>query len=518
MYICEVCLRQSAKRLQTAGRLQKICKQAIIHNIMTIKDLQPALVWNNFYGLTRCPRPSKHEEAVREYILKWAKERNMDAVADETGNIIIRVPATPGYENRRGVIIQGHMDMVPQKTSDTVHDFLKDPIETWIDGEWVKAKGTTLGADNGIGVAMGMAVAEDKNLPHGPIEVLITYDEETGMSGAEALKPGVLKGDILLNLDSEDEMELCIGCAGGIDAIAEFRYKKENTPEGYVGYKLDVKGLSGGHSGMDISLYRANANKVLAAALIPVISKFGAKVVDICGGSLRNAIPFEGEAEIVVPKSKATVVVRTVRKIFEELTLRYKESDPAMSATITRSVMPAPKYIQTDVVLNALKAIMACPSNVIRMSQSMPGLTETSINLAVVRCKNGKIVVSSLLRSAIDESKRELADRVRYIFEAFGASIKFVGGYCGWIPKPDTPMIAMLNDIHTRMFGKPMNVLATHGGLECAILGGKYPNWEMVSIGPTIMYPHSPDEKVNIASVANVWEFLKAILKEVPEK
>ena len=485
---------------------------------MTIKDLQPSLVWNNFYGLTRCPRPSKHEEAVREYILKWAKERNMDAVADETGNIIIRVPATPGYENRRGVIIQGHMDMVPQKTSDTVHDFLKDPIETWIDGEWVKAKGTTLGADNGIGVAMGMAVAEDKNLPHGPIEVLITYDEETGMSGAEALKPGVLKGDILLNLDSEDEMELCIGCAGGLDAIAEFRYKKENTPEGYVGYKLDVKGLSGGHSGMDISLYRANANKVLAAALIPVISKFGAKVVDICGGSLRNAIPFEGEAEIVVPKSKATVVVRTIRKIFEEVILRYKESDPAMSATITRSVMPAPKYIQTDVVLNALKAIMACPSNVIRMSQSMPGLTETSINLAVVRCKNGKIVVSSLLRSAIDEAKRELADRVRYIFEAFGASIKFVGGYCGWIPKPDTPMIAMLNDIHTRMFGKPMNVLATHGGLECAILGGKYPNWEMVSIGPTIMYPHSPDEKVNIASVANVWEFLKAILKEVPEK
>lgn len=485
---------------------------------MTIKDLQPSLVWNNFYGLTRCPRPSKHEEAVREYILKWAKERNMDAVADETGNIIIRIPATPGYENRRGVIIQGHMDMVPQKTSDTVHDFLKDPIETWIDGEWVKAKGTTLGADNGIGVAMGMAVAEDKNLPHGPIEVLITYDEETGMSGAEALKPGILKGDILLNLDSEDEMELCIGCAGGLDAIAEFRYKKENTPEGYVGYKLDVKGLSGGHSGMDISLYRANANKVLAAALIPVISKFGTKVVDICGGSLRNAIPFEGEAEIVVPKSKATVVVRTVRKIFEELTLRYKESDPAMSATITRSVMPAPKYIQTDVVLNALKAIMACPSNVIRMSQSMPGLTETSINLAVVRCKNGKIVVSSLLRSAIDEAKRELADRVRYIFEAFGASIKFVGGYCGWIPKPDTPMIAMLNDIHTRMFGKPMNVLATHGGLECAILGGKYPNWEMVSIGPTIMYPHSPDEKVNIASVANVWEFLKAILKEVPEK
>ena len=476
---------------------------------MTIKDLQPAIVWNNFYGLTRCPRPSKHEEIVREYILNWAKERNIDAFADETGNIIMRVPATPGYENRRGVILQGHMDMVPQKTADTVHDFLKDPIETWIDGEWVKAKGTTLGADNGMGVAMGMAVAEDKSFPHGPIEVLITYDEETGMSGAEALKPGVLKGDILINLDSEDEMELCIGCAGGLDAIAEFKYKKEATPAGYV---------SGGHSGMDISLYRANANKVLAAALIPVISKFGVKVADIKGGSLRNAIPFEAEAEIVVPQNKATVVVRTVRKIFADLALRYKESDPTMSATIERAVMPAQKYIQSDVMLNALKAIMACPSNVIRMSQSMPGLTETSINLAVVRCKNGKLTVASLLRSAVDESKKELADRVRYIFEAFGASIRFVGGYCGWVPKPDTPMIALLNDTHTKMFGKPLNVLATHGGLECALLGGKYPHWEMVSIGPTIMYPHSPDEKVNIKSVANVWEFLKTVLGEIPEK
>ena len=487
---------------------------------MTIKELDPQIVWKNFYEITRIPRPSKHEEKIAKYLYDWGISHGFETIIDGSpiGNVIIRKPATPGCENMKGVILQGHMDMVPQKNADTVHDFENDPIETYIDGDWVRAKGTTLGADNGLGVAMALAVLESDNIKHGPIEVLVTFDEETGMTGAQALKPGVLKGDILLNLDSEDEMELCIGCAGGLDAIAEFRYKKENTPEGYIGYKLDVKGLSGGHSGMDISLYRANANKVLAAALIPVISKFGAKVVDICGGSLRNAIPFEGEAEIAVPKSKATVVVRTIRKIFEELTLRYKESDPAMSATITRSVMPAPKYIQTDVVLNALKAIMACPSNVIRMSQSMPGLTETSINLAVVRCKNGKIVVSSLLRSAIDEAKRELADRVRYIFEAFGASIKFVGGYCGWIPKPDTPMIAMLNDIHTRMFGKPMNVLATHGGLECAILGGKYPNWEMVSIGPTIMYPHSPDEKVNIASVANVWEFLKAILKEVPEK
>lgn len=484
---------------------------------MTIKDLKPAVVWDAFYGLTRCPRPSKHEEVVRQHILDWAKEHKVEAFADETGNVILRVPAAPGYENRKGVIIQGHMDMVPQKTGDTVHDFLKDPIETWVDGEWLKAKGTTLGADNGIGVAMGMAVAADKSLKHGPVEVLITYDEETGMTGADALKPGVLKGDILLNLDSEDEDELCIGCAGGLDAIADFKYKSLRTPAGYLGCKLTVKGLSGGHSGMDISLYRANANKVLANALIPVMEKYGAKLTDIRGGSLRNAIPFEGEAEIAVPAEKCAAVLRAIRKNFAEVTARYKESDPAMSCKVEKS-KAAPSYIEDAVALNALKAISACPSNVIRMSQSMQGLTETSINLAVVKCSRGHLTVASLLRSAIDESKAELAARVRYIFEFAGAKIKFVGGYCGWTPKPDTPMIAMLNDIHAKMFGKPMNVLATHGGLECALLGAKYPHWEMVSIGPTIMYPHSPDEKVNIPSVQKTWDFLKAVLEAIPEK
>ena len=485
---------------------------------MTIKDLQPALVWNNFYGLTQCPRPSKHEEIVRAHILDWAKQRGIEAFADETGNIVMRVGATPGYENRKGIILQGHMDMVPQKTGDTVHDFLKDPIQTWIDGEWVKAKGTTLGADNGMGVAMGMAVLEDKSLKHGPVEVLVTYDEETGLTGAQNFKGGILKGDILLNLDSEDEQELCIGCAGGLDAVAEFKYKSKRAPEGYRTYALRVKGLSGGHSGMDISLYRANANKVIANALIPVMEKYGVKLAEVSGGSLRNAIPFEAQAEILVPEDKCAAVTRAVRKTFAQLTARYKESDPAMDCTIAPAERKAQWYIECQVALNALKAISACPSNVIRMSQSMPGLTETSINLAIVKSGKGRIVVSALLRSAVDESKMELANRVKYIFEAFGARITFSGGYSGWIPKPDTPMIALLNDIHTRMFGKPMNVLATHGGLECALLGAKYPHWEMVSIGPTIMYPHSPDEKVNIKSVQNSWEFLKAILEAVPEK
>ena len=484
---------------------------------MTIKDLQPAVVWNNFYGLTRCPRPSKHEEVVRKHLLDWAKEHKVEAFADETGNVIMRIPATPGFENRKGVVLQGHMDMVPQKTADTVHDFLKDPIQTVIDGEWVTAVGTTLGADNGMGVAMAMSVAEDKSVKHGPIEVLVTYDEETGMTGAEALKPGLLKGDILLNLDSEDELELCIGCAGGLDAQADFKYKSFPTPRGYKGFKINVKGLSGGHSGMDISLYRANANKVLVRALIPLIERYGAKVADFSGGSLRNAIPFEAEAVVAIPAANVTAALRRVNNIFKTLKLRYKESDPGMQCFVAKTTKPV-RYIEDAVMLNACKAILACPSNVIRMSQSMPGLTETSINLAVVRCQRGHLTINSLLRSAINESKQELADRVRYIFEFAGAKVKFFGGYPGWTPKPDTPINKLINDMHVKLYGKPMNIMATHGGLECALLGDKYPNWEMVSIGPTVMYPHSPDERVFIPAVQRSWDLLKAVLENIPEK
>ena len=484
---------------------------------MTIKDLQPAVVWNNFYGLTRCPRPSKHEEIVRQHLLDWAKEHDVEAFADETGNVIMRVPATPGYENRKGVILQGHMDMVPQKTADTVHDFLKDPIETVIDGDWVKAKGTTLGADNGMGIALAMAVAEDKSVKHGPIEILCTYDEETGMTGADALKPGVLKGDILLNLDSEDEKELCIGCAGGLDAVADFKFKSLPMPPGYQAYKIDLKGLSGGHSGMDISLYRANANKVMVRALIPLLERYEAKVASFDGGSLRNAIPFEAQAVFAVPKANVTKALRYINEIFKIAKERYRESDPGMQVSIDRVKKPA-RYIQDKVILNACKAIAVCPSNVIRMSQTMAGLTETSINLAVVRTKRGHLTVASLLRSALNTSKNDLALRVRYIFEFAGAKIKFFGGYPGWRPKPDTPINKLINDMHVKMYGEPMNVLATHGGLECALLGAKYPNWEMVSIGPTILYPHSPDERCYIPSVQRTWDLLKAILEDIPEK
>jgi len=485
---------------------------------MTIKELKPTNVWNNFYLLTQQPRPSKHEEKVRAFLLDWAKEKGIEAFADETGNVIMRKPATPGFENKKGVIFQAHMDMVPQKVASSNHDFLTDPIETVIDGDWVKANGTTLGADDGLGVALAMSVLEAKDVKHGPLEVLITYDEETGMTGAEMLKPGILKGDILINIDSEDDDELCIGCAGGLDAVADFSYKTAAVPAGYVGYKIEVKGLQGGHSGMDISLYRGNANKILVKMLIELIEKNGAVVADITGGSLRNAIPFEAEATIAVPANKTAAVARVVKACKAQYKALYKESDPNLEIESSRLKKAPAKYIDSSVMLNACKAITICPSNVIRMSQSMEGLTETSINLAVVRCKNGHLTVASLMRSAIDASKADLAQRVRYIFEFAGAKIKFVGGYSGWVPKPDSPLIGLMNGIYTKMFGESMKVRATHGGLECALLGAKYPNWEMVSIGPTVRYPHSPDERCLIASVPKAWEFLKEVLVNIPEK
>ena len=485
---------------------------------MSIKDLKPQVVWNNFYQLTQIPRPSKHEGKVIEYLYNWGVSHGFETIKDDTGNIIIRVPATPGCEKMRGVILQGHMDMVPQKTSDSPHNFLTDPINAYVDGEWVTADRTTLGADNGIGVAMGLSVLEDKSVKHGPVEVLVTYDEETGMTGANCLKPGVLKGDILINLDSEDEGELCVGCAGGLDVSASFKYRKYAAPAGYKGLEITVKGLQGGHSGMDISLYRANANKVMARILLPLIEILGAKVVNFTGGSLRNAIPFEADAEILLPEENIAAAKKMIDNIFAEVKAEFGDSDPS-AVLFVKDQKPAAYYIPTSVMLRAVKAMIACPSGVIRMSQTMPGLTETSINMAIVRTEKGRITVHSLMRSAVDTAKADLAERVRCVFELAGANeIKFAGGYSGWTPKLDTPMNKVMMEQYEKVYGKPMKIMATHGGLECAIMGAKYPNWEMVSVGPTIRYPHSPDEKVNIASVERTWDYLKAVLANVPEK
>ena len=483
----------------------------------SIKDLEPKVVWNNFYSLTQIPRPSKHEQKAQDFLYKWGKDHGIETIKDDTGNIIFRVPATPGYENRRGVILQGHMDMVPQKVASSDHDFLNDPIQTEILGDWVGAKGTTLGADNGMGIALGMAVCESKDIKHGPVEVLATYDEETGMTGAQNLKPGVLKGDILINLDSEEEGELCIGCAGGLDAIADFRYKSMPVPRGHKAFKVEVKGLQGGHSGMDISLYRGNANKIVTRAIVESVDKGLAQLVSFNGGSLRNAIPFEAQAVILVPVDKVKRVLAKVEKNLANSKSCFAQSDPEMKYSIEPCARPR-RCIEQKVAANALKAILACPSGVIRMSQSMPGLTETSTNLAIVRSGRGHIKVASLMRSAIDASKAGLSKRIGYIFELAGAKVTFTGGYSGWIPKPDLPIIKVMKDTYKDLFGKDMKVFATHGGLECALMGATYPNWEMVSIGPTIVHPHSPDERVKIDTVGMCWEYLKAVLENIPCK
>ncbi len=486
---------------------------------MTIRDLEPKAVWENFYGLTRIPRPSKHEEKVQEYLLQWGKEHGVDVKRDDTGNIIFTKPATPGFENRKGVIMQAHMDMVPQKTADTKHDFLTDPIETEIKGDWVAAKGTTLGADNGIGVALALSVLQDKTLKHGPLEALITYDEETGMTGANALKPNVLKGDILLNLDSEEEGELCTGCAGGIDGSADFAYRTYKTPEGYVSYKITIKGLKGGHSGMDISLFRGNANKAVCRILKAVTDKFPeVKVAEIRGGSLRNASPFEAEAVIVLPSADSRKVKALVEKVCGDCKFEFQYSDPEMVMFYEKVSKVAPRYISPKVMGNALKAIIACPHGVRRMSDTIPGLTETSTNMAIIRTENNHLTVHSLTRSSIDEAKLFLADSIRYVFELAGAKYSMSGAYSGWTPKLGTPMIKVLEDTYKNLFGKELKITATHGGLECAIMGAKYPNWEMVSIGPTIVHPHSPDERVKIDTVAQTWKFLTNVLENIPEK
>jgi len=485
---------------------------------MTIRDLNPKIVWEKFYGLSQIPRPSKHEEKVRAYLLEWGKKHGVDVFEDETGNVIFRKPATPGFENRRGVIMQGHMDMVPQKTATTVHDFLKDPIKTKIVGDWVGAEGTTLGADDGIGVCLALSVLEDKTLRHGPLEVLVTYDEETGMTGAEKLKPGVLQGDILLNLDSETEGELYIGCAGGLDGSADFKYTAKPSPSGYQSWKLTVKGFQGGHSGMDIILYRANANKAAARIVLPLMDKFGVLLSDFTGGSLRNAIPFEAEVSLLVPDNAVDNVKAEVERVFAEIKAEYSETDPNAVCYFELQDKGFIDYIEEAVALNAIKALIACPNGVERMSASVPGLVETSNNMAVVRTEKDHITVRSLMRSSVDTAKEALAEKMRCVFQLAGAEFSTTGGYSGWTPKPDAPIILTLKEVYKKLFGKDMKVMAIHAGLECALLGAKYPSWDMVSFGPTIVHPHSPDERVKIDTVERTWEFLKAVIENIPEK
>jgi dipeptidase D len=482
-----------------------------------ILNLEPKALWKNFYSLTQIPRPSKFEAQSRDFVVKFGQDLGLETIVDEVGNVIIRKPATPGMENRLGVVLQGHLDMVPQKNSDKVHDFEKDPIDAWIDGEWVKAKGTTLGADNGMGVAAAMAILEAKDIPHGPVEALFTIDEETGMTGAFGLKAGLLKGDILMNLDSEDEGELYIGCAGGTNGSMRFTYEEVPVPAGMVALKISVIGMKGGHSGVDIHLGRGNSNKVLTRLLWGGERRFGLRLASIDGGSLRNAIPRESFAIVAIPAGKKDEFL----KIMGALEALVRKELSAVEPDLKIEAIPAPLpafLIDEKTQRNLLNALYGCPNGVIRMSNEMVGLVETSTNLAIVRSENREIIVRCLLRSSVDSAKWDLENMMQSVFELAGAEVTFDGQYPGWKPNPASPILKAMQEIYQKKFGKVPEIKAIHAGLECGLLGGVYPHWDMISFGPTIRYPHSPDEKVNVETVKKFWEFLVETLKEVPVK
>jgi len=482
-----------------------------------ILQLSPKALWKNFYSLTRIPRPSKKEEQIREFIFNFGKNLGLETIQDEVGNVIIRKPATPGMENRKGVVLQGHLDMVPQKNSDKVHDFEKDPIETIIDGEWVRANGTTLGADNGMGVAATMAVLEAKDMQHGPIEALFTCDEETGMTGANGLKPGVLKGDILVNMDSEDEGELYIGCAGGTNGNITFTYKEHPVAGDVTGYKINVTGLKGGHSGVDIHLGRGNANKIMNRVLFNGFKKYGLQVASIDGGSLRNAIPRESFAHVAIPTANTGSFLESLAKLTATIKNELSAVEPTLKIEAVAAATPV-RVIDPAVLLNSMNAIYACPNGVMRMSNEMIGLVETSNNLAIVKAENGTMKIMNLLRSSVDSAKDELQQMIQSVFDLAGAQSVFDGSYPGWKPNPESPILKTMQDIYNKKFGNIPEIKAIHAGLECGILGGNYPNWDMISFGPTIRFPHSPDEKVNIATVQKFYDFLVETLKNIPVK
>jgi dipeptidase D len=482
-----------------------------------IRDLEPKKLWNYFHELTQIPRPSKKEKMIVEYMKEFGKKHNLETIVDKPGNVIIRKPATKGMENRKGVIFQTHLDMVPQKNNDKKHDFENDPIETIIDGEWVRANGTTLGSDNGIGVAATMAVLASDNLVHGTVEALFTIDEETGMTGAFGLEAGMLNGEILLNLDSEIEGELCVGCAGGSDVSAVKNYAEESSPKGMVAYKILAKGLKGGHSGVDIALGRANSNKLMFRFLMQAEADFGIRLSEASGGDLRNAIPRESYSVILVPEIKAEEFEAFVKGYEKMYKAEFAETEPGLLFTSEKVAIPDKVMNQGD-QYRIIRAVFICPNGVVRMSQAMKELVETSNNLAIVRCKNGKFEAHNLTRSSVDSAKEATAWRIAAVFQLINAEVNVSGGYPGWKPDMQSPILKTMSNVYKDIYGTFPEIKAIHAGLECAILGGVYPNLDMISFGPTIKFPHSPDEKVNIPSVGKFWDFLVETLKQIPVK
>ena len=477
-----------------------------------MKNLQPQGLWNNFYNLTQIPRPSGQKEEVSAFLANYGRSLGLETIVDGIGNVIIRKPASPGYENHPGVILQGHMDMVPQKNNDTVFDFSKDPIEAYIDGEWVTAKGTTLGADNGIGVAAAMAILADKSLVHPPLEVLVTVDEETGMYGAFALEGGLLQGKTLLNLDSEAEGELYVGCAGGVDTTAKFAYTPIEVEDGDVAVKVSITGCKGGHSGCDIHLQRANANKLLFRFLKEAVANYEARLASVEGGSLRNAIPREASAIITIPAEGLDEIMDLVAECEDLFISEYDGVEDNIHFTAEQVECPATE-LPEDVQDFLIHAITACPHGVYRVIPEMPDVVETSNNLAMLSTADNCVTVYCLTRSSVESRKEELQEIIQSTFAMAGAEVEFSGSYPGWKPNLKSHILEVMQQTYQTNYGVEPRVIIIHAGLECGIIGRNYPGMDMISFGPTIKYPHSPDERVNIATVAKFYEYLLATLK-----
>ncbi len=483
----------------------------------TILSLAPQNVWKHFYSLTQVPRPSGHLTKIQKFLLDFGKSVGVEAFQDEAGNIIYKKPATPGMENRKKVILQAHMDMVPQKNNETVHDFENDPIETYIDGDWVKAKGTTLGADDGMGVAAIMAVMEDKTLKHGPLEALITSDEETGMFGAFGLKPGTVDGEILLNLDSEDEGELYIGCAGGEDLTATLEYKEVETDPEDIAYKVTLKGLRGGHSGLEINEGRANANKLMARFMNQVIAYDEACLVSWNGGNMRNAIPRECEAVITIPASEEKDFLDFVEECEKLWNEEYHVHETPISFKAEKVALPK-MMVPDEIRDNLVDAIYACQNGVLRMIPTIPDTVETSSNLAIVTIGNGKAAIKILTRSSRDSMKDYLNTALESCFFMAGMQVERSGSYSGWEPNVDSPILKAMKESYEKQFGVEPKVKVIHAGLECGIIGAVVPGLDMISFGPTLRSPHSPDERCFIPSVEKFYDFVVATLENVPVK
>ncbi|OCB77665.1 cytosol nonspecific dipeptidase [Flavobacterium piscis] len=482
-----------------------------------IRNLEPKALWNKFADLNEVPRPSKKEERVIEFMKNFGNSLGLETFEDDIRNVIIRKPATPGMENRKAIVMQGHLDMVHQKNADTVFDFDTQGIDMYVDGDWVRARGTTLGADNGLGVATIMAILESKDIPHPAIEALFTIDEETGMTGALNLKGGILQGQILLNLDTEEDDEIDIGCAGGIDVTATRSYNEEEVPEGSVGHIITVKGLNGGHSGMDIHKGLGNANKIMNRLLFDAFENFGLQVAEINGGSLRNAIPRESVAKVIISEMFDEAYIFDMQEIINDIKAEYKTTEPNLTIEIVKCDLPE-KIMDLGVQEGIIRAIYAAHNGVYRMSADMADLVETSNNIARVIVKDGEISIGCLTRSSVETSKFDLANALRSAFELVGCEVELSGSYPGWTPNVNSEILDTLVGIYEKQNGEKPKVVACHAGLECGILGTNYPDMDMISFGPTIHGAHSPDERASISSAQKYWKFVLEILSNIPVK